>query len=209
MDGLNPDFTSFQELVASSTTATDSRPPLSRSSAEAGDNFDIGTSSSNAVYRFPSMQPPFNHPTSGHFMSQPVQPLPLPYSQVTHIPTSAHSYHSHHNVGGFSNGSLRSSSSSHNFPDEGHDYLTTSHNNPGNNCSIKTQLEDKRKGNVNKLNSIRNPFPATRAIAMKTNAINGPNCQEVERFEPDLIYERRTTRFKLSLSIRARISNFK
>lgn len=145
MDGLNPDFSSFQELVASSTTATDSRPPLSRSSGEGSDNFDLGTSTSNAVYRFPSMQPPFNHPTSGHFMSQPVQPLPLPYSQVTHIPTSAHSYHSHHNVGGFSNGSLRSSSS-HNFTDEGHDYLTTSHNNSGNNCSIKTQLEDKRKG---------------------------------------------------------------
>lgn len=144
MDGLNPDFSSFQELVASSTPTADSRPPLSRSSTEPSDNFDVGTTSSNSVYRFPSMQATFNHPTSGHFMSQPVQPLPLPYSQVSHIPTSAHSYHGHHNVTGFSNGSLRSSTS-HNFSDEGHDYLTT-HNNSSSNCSIKTTLEDKRKG---------------------------------------------------------------
>lgn len=137
MDGLNSDFSSFQELVASSASATDSRTPLPRSSTEPNDGFDVGTSSSNSVYRFPSMQAPFNHPSSGHFIPQPVQPLPLPYSQVPH------SYHGHHNVAGFSNGSLRSSAS-HNFSDEGHDYLPP--HNSSSSCSIKNQLDDKRKG---------------------------------------------------------------
>lgn len=160
MDGLNPDsFSSFQELVGA-TTATDSRPPQisSRPSTEPSDNhFDIGTTASNSVYRFPSMQTPFNHPSSGHFMPQPVQPLPLPYSQVTHIPTSAHSYHhhhGHHNTSSFSNGSLSRTPTSHNFSDDGHDYLSP-HNNSTSNCSsLKTQLDDKRKGNVSTLPSL-------------------------------------------------------
>lgn len=53
------------------------------------------TSSANSAYRFPSMQP-FGCPSSaGHFMTQPVQPLPLGYPQVSHIPNSVHSAYGH------------------------------------------------------------------------------------------------------------------
>ena len=69
------------------------------------DNSAFDTSAANSAYRFSSMQP-FGCPSSaGHFMSQsttPLQPLPLAYPQVSHIPNhSAYGQSAAHQSVGF------------------------------------------------------------------------------------------------------------
>lgn len=151
MDGLNSDSFCLQDLVPSSSTTDRSGHSNSQRSPE--ENFvtadQAAVQAANSAYRFSAMQP-FPCPPAGHFMSQPVQPLPLPYPQVSHIPTSVHSYHHHHqSQSGFNsmNGGLRPSTHSHfssNDPEPATDYFDKSQQSV---CSLSKNLtDDKRKG---------------------------------------------------------------
>lgn len=84
-------------------------------------------------------------------MSQPVQPLPLPYPQVSHIPTSVHSYHpqpqSGFNSMNGTNGLRASAHPAHHFPGVDHespvDYFEKNQQSA---CPLKSHSEEKRKG---------------------------------------------------------------
>lgn len=145
MDGLNSDSFCLQDLVPSSSTTDRSAHPSAR--PEASDSFsDQQAAVQASAYRFSAMQP-FPCPPAGHFMSQPVQPLPLPYPQVSHIPTSVHSYHQHHqSPAGFNamNGGLRSHHFSSTESEPATDYFDKNQQSV---CSLPKNLsDDKRKG---------------------------------------------------------------
>lgn len=149
MDGLNSDSFCLQDLVPSSSTSDRSAHPSAR--PETGDSFSdqqAAVQAANSAYRFSAMQP-FPCPPTGHFMSQPVQPLPLPYPQVSHIPTSVHSYHQHHqSPAGFNamNGSLRPSAHHFSSPESEttNEYFDKNQQAV---CSLSKNLsDDKRKG---------------------------------------------------------------
>ena len=153
MDGLNTESFCLQDLVPSSSTTSDRS--VARPEA-ASDSFDQATAAAAAANysRFSAMQP-FCHPPAGHFMSQPVQPLPLPYPQVSlqsHIPPPPHaSYHSQPSQSSFNsmNGlrpathhfspTLDSHESPADYFDKSHQQQTV--------CPItKSLVDDKRKG---------------------------------------------------------------
>ena len=151
MDGLNSDSFCLQDLVPSSSTSDRSAHPSAGHSnsqrSEAADSFaaDQAAAAANSAYRFSAMQP-FGCPPGGHFMSQPVQPLPLPYPQVTHIPTS--SYHPQPQSGFNSmNGGLRASAHPSHFSTAEHespaDYFDKNQQSA---CPLKSLSDEKRKG---------------------------------------------------------------
>jgi len=150
MDGLNSDSFCLQDLVPSSSTSDRSAHPSAGHSnpqrpSEATDSFaaDQAAAAANSAYRFSAMQP-FGCPPGGHFMSQPVQPLPLPYPQVPHIATSVHSYHTQPQSGFNSmNGGLRASAHFSNEHESPADYFDKNQQSA---CPLKSLSDDKRKG---------------------------------------------------------------
>jgi hypothetical protein len=154
MDGLNSESFCLQDLVPSSSTSDRSahHPSTTGHSnsqrSEAADTFaaDQAAVAASSSYRFSAMQP-FPCPPTSHFMSQPVQPLPLPYPQVSHIPTSVHSYHPQPQSGFNSmNGTsgLRASAHPHFVDHESPaDYFDKNQQSA---CPLKSHPEEKRKG---------------------------------------------------------------
>ena len=159
MDGLHSDSFCLQDLVTSASvnvTLASGLSSIDRGSPVAGsnlrsnnsetDSFLLSSSSQEPSYRFSSIQPfscPSTHNIPGHFIPQPVQPLPLPYSQVSQIGTSASVPYHNQSQNGY-NGSLRS-----NYPsDVNADYFKSSipvSSNQSGQCLNKID-DSKRKG---------------------------------------------------------------
>ena len=162
MDGLNSDSFCLQDLVtsasvnvtlASGLSSIDRGSPVTASNLRSNnleaDSFSLSTSSSQEPsYRFSSIQPfacSSTHNIPGHFIPQPVQPLPLPYPQVSQIASSGSVAYHNQSQNGY-NGSLRSNYSN----DVNTDYFVKSSlpvsSNQSNQCINKID-DSKRKGN--------------------------------------------------------------
>ena len=178
MDALTSDTFCLQDLVTASANndrqsangtnglsqsrsvnSTETATPTSVTPETTG----FSPEAANSAYRFSAMQP-FGCPSvSGHhFMSQPVQPLPLPpYAQVpvSHISPTVHSYthgqphQSSHTFNHMNSTTLRSPHTTHVPPihtSSGSSHLFTPTDDSGDYSSGQTSCplknEDKRKG---------------------------------------------------------------